>query len=283
MRVLITGAGGFLGAHLLGGLKDHSVIAASRNRIDGYEWRPLGDLNGSPDWDTALRDVDAVVHLANLAHRRASDAEFDRVNRHATVELCHAAQRSALKHLVFVSSIAAQVGHASEQVVTEADTPAPVSAYGRSKLAAEQAVAQSGVPYTILRPVLVIGKGAKGNAATLEKLARLPLPLPLGSITAKRSVVSVENVVSAVATVLGNPKAYGETYIVADSMPVTVGELVADARAKMGRPPGLVSLPFGSLEALMQLPVARGIWQRIGRPLVASASKLMALGWKPTR
>lgn len=283
MRVLITGAGGFLGSHLLRGLRGHTLIAASRRPVGGTEWRQLGDLGRSIDWDGLLRDVDAVVHLANIAHRSASDEEFDRVNRQSTADLCAAAKRAGLRQLVFVSSIAAQVGHSSQTVVTEADAPAPVGAYGRSKLAAERVIAESGVPFTILRPVLVLGEGAKANAASLEKLARLPVPLPLGSIAAERSFLSVENFVSGVATVLGNPRALGETYVIADPLPMTVGEVIAKMRAGMGRRPGIVTLPRGSLEMLMKLPGARAIWERIGKPLVIDPAKLMGLGWSPTR
>lgn len=283
MRVLITGAGGFLGTHLLRGLRGHSLLAASRRPVAGVEWRPLPDLNEDTDWDQLLRGVDAVVHLANLAHRAASDDEFDRVNHRATAELCASAERRGLSHLVFVSSIAAQVGHSAPGTVTERDTPAPASVYGRSKLAAEQAVAAAGVPFTILRPVLVLGDGAKANAGTLQRLARLPLALPLGSITAKRSFLSAENFVSGIATVLADQRARGETFIMADRIPRTVAEVITELRARQGRAPGIFALPAGPLEAVMQLPGARRVWEKIGEPLIASSAKLMSLGWSPTR
>jgi len=285
MRVLVTGAAGFLGKHVVPGLAaaGHDVVAASRQPVDGYAWRRIEDLRGTVEWDRLLQDIDAAVHLANIAHQTASEADFERVNHQATVELCAAAKRRGLAHLVFVSSIYAQVGQHAERLLTEDDTPAPANAYGRSKLAAERAVAASGVPFTNLRPMLVLGEGAKGNVATLYKLARLPLPLPLGSIKARRSFVSLENVVSALVHVLGDERAKGQTFIVANRTPLSVGELVADVRGRLGRRPGVVTLPGGMLEALMRLPGGRGVWDKIGRPLVASSAKLMALGWSPTR
>lgn len=279
MRVLVTGAGGFIGSHLLRGLTGHTVIAASRRPIEGHEWRQLGDLHEDVDWDTLLRDVDAVVHLANIAHQSAAEADFERVNHRATAELCAAAKRQGIRHLIYVSSIYAQVGHSSDRVVTEADEPTPPNAYGRTKLLAERAVAASGAPFTILRPVLVLGQGAKANVRALYRLAELPFLLPLGSISAKRSFLSVENFVTAVETVLADPRALGEIYIVADAEPHAVGELVAEIRRAKGRAPGIFTLP--GLNLLMQLPGLRGLWRRIATPLVVSPKKLMALGWQP--
>lgn len=282
MRVLITGAGGFLGTHLMRGLPGHSLVAAARHRIEGHEWRQLADLGGPVDWDPLLRDIDAVVHLANIAHQTATEEDFERVNHRATADLCAAAKRHGVRHMIFASSIYAQVGHSSAKVVTEEDAPAPVNAYGRSKLAAERAVAASGVPYTNLRPALVLGEGAKGNVSTLYKLARLPVPLPLGGIKARRSFLSVENFSSAVATVLADDRALGQTYILADREPRTVGELVADARAAMGRPAQIFSVPEIVFDRGLAAIGAAGIWEKIGRPLVADPKKLMALGWSPT-
>jgi len=281
MRILVTGADGFLGRYLIAGLAGHEVICASRRPMENVEWRALGDLSGDVDWKALLEGVDAVVHLANIAHQQASDDDIERVNHRQTAALCAAASAAGVRQVVYVSSIYAQSGHTAPRMLTEADAPQPLSAYGRSKLAAEQAVAASGVPFTILRPVLVVGKGAKANAAMLEKLARLPLPLPLGTITAKRAFLSAENFATGVAAVLGNPHALGETFIIADREPCTVGDVVARMRAEEGRRANIFALP--GLESALRLIGAGGIWEKIGTPFLASPQKLITLGWSPSR
>lgn len=281
MRVLVTGADGFLGRYLIAGLPEHDVICASRRPMENVEWRPLGDLAGDVDWKALLQNVDAVVHLANIAHQHASEDDFERVNHRQTAALCEGAKAAGVRQVIYVSSIYAQSGHTAPRMLTEADTPQPVSAYGRSKLAAERAVAASGVPFTILRPVLVVGKGAKANAGMLEKLARLPLPLPLGSITAKRAFLSAENFATGVAAVLANPRALGETYIIADREPCTVGEVIARMRTEEGRRANIVALP--GLQSALRVIGAGDVWEKIGTPFLASPQKLIALGWSPSR
>ena len=92
MRVLVTGADGFLGRYLVTGLAGHEVVCASRRPMAGVDWRPLGDLAGVVDWETLLQGVEAVVHLANIAHQQASEDDFERVNHRQTAALCAAAK-----------------------------------------------------------------------------------------------------------------------------------------------------------------------------------------------
>src|SRR5215813_12976944 len=159
LTVLVTGSDGFIGRHLVPYLAEqgHSVIAASRSVLtEGPNITParLPDLSRPFDWKPLLRGCDAVVHLAGIAHTFADDDLYDRVNHRATAALTSEAVRSGV-HLVFISSIAAQSGSFSKQELTESDTPRPINAYGRSKLAAEQAIRLSGASYTILRPVVI--------------------------------------------------------------------------------------------------------------------------------
>ena len=194
---------------------------------------PLPDLSRSFDWQPLLDQCDAVVHLAGIAHKYAGDDFYDRVNHRATSALARAISRGATKHLVFISSIAAQSGSYADHDLTEDDFPTPNNAYGRSKFAAEQAIRAAGISFTILRPVVIYGEGEKGNFATVHRLSRLPIPLPFGALSAQRSVLSIQNFNSAVATALSNPRARGETFIVSDPAPVTVADLIARYRASL--------------------------------------------------
>jgi nucleoside-diphosphate-sugar epimerase len=167
--------------------------------------------------------------------------------------------------------------------MSERDTPRPTDAYGRSKLAAERAVAASGVPFTILRPVLVYGPCVKGNLRALMRLAALPIPLPFSALEGRRSLVSRANLASAIGFVLRQPACAGETYVVADPDPLTIGEIVTALRRGRGKAPGLVAVPPALLR-LSLIAVGRGTnWEQLGGGLVAGPAKLMAAGWRPER
>lgn len=286
ITVLVTGSNGFIGRHLVPYLSahDYKVIAASRAALAPEDPRvvaiPLPDLSMPVDWQPVLRQCNAVVHLAGIAHAFASDDIYDRVNHRATESLARAAFHCR-SHLIFVSSILAQCGSFSDHELTEGDPPRPNSAYGRSKLAAEEAIRATGVSFTILRPVVVYGVGEKGNFATLRSITRLPIPLPFGALKAKRSMLSVQNFSSAVATALTDSRARGETFIVSDPTPLAVPDVIARYRAALGRSPGLIPIPERWLELLLTTIGHSATWQRIGCPLVARPRKLLALGWKP--
>ncbi|MCK1511889.1 NAD-dependent epimerase/dehydratase family protein [Bradyrhizobium sp. 190] len=287
-RVLVTGADGFVGRHLVPYLvaQGYAVIAASRaaTTFDNLDVTavPLPDLSRLFDWQPLLDHCDAVVHLAGIAHKYAGDDFYDRVNHRATSALARAISRGPTKHLVFISSIAAQSGSYSAHELTEDDFPTPNNAYGRSKFAAEQAVRAAGISFTILRPVVIYGEGEKGNFATVHRLSRLPIPLPFGLLAAQRSVLSIQNFTSAVGTALNNPGARGETFIVSDPAPVTVASLIARHRTSLGRSPWLMPVPESWLKASLKIMGQGAIWERIGRPLVAPPRKLLSIGWKPS-
>jgi nucleoside-diphosphate-sugar epimerase len=288
-RILVTGASGFIGRAVSSALAaaGHSVRAASRqpNRTPGQagiEWMELPDLQKEVDWSQLVAGMDIVVHLAAIAHRNEGDAgDYVAVNQVATASLAECCHRHAIKRLIFMSSIGVQTGSAADHVLTEADEPRPVTGYDRAKLAAEQQVRQSGAPFTILRPVIVYGRGAKANIALLTRIATLPVPLPFGAFRNRRSLLAIENLVQAVELCLASPQTLNQTFIVSDPEPITLSDMFASLREGAGRSPWLVPVPPLAVKALVTAMGRPELWDRIGRELIASPAKLQAAGWSP--
>jgi UDP-glucose 4-epimerase len=289
-RILVTGASGFIGRALVTELAGagHTVRAAMRQPADVFprsvEVVAVSDLTRPVEWRALLSRVEIVVHLAGIAHTGPGIAEeaYDRVNRLATAELANAAYAIGIRHLVFISSIRAQCGPTAASVLRETDVPQPTDAYGRSKLAAEEAVRAANVPHTILRPALIYGPGVKGNLARLIEVAQTSWPLPLGLCRNRRSLLARGNLIGAIHLALQSPSARNQTFIVADPTPLTLAEIVTALRAGQGRSAGLLPVPSPLLALALKAAGRNDEWQRLGGTLIADPSKLMAAGWKPT-
>jgi nucleoside-diphosphate-sugar epimerase len=291
-RVLVTGATGFVGVGLIEALaRAGKRVRAATRRPEaasfpkGVEVVGVPDFRQAVDWQASLAGVDAVVHLAGIAHvgLKLDTAVYDRVIHLATAELARACADAGVRRLFFLSSVRAQSGAASTHVLREADVPKPVEDYGRAKLKAEAAVRASGAAWTILRPAVVYGPGVKGNLASLMRIAATPWPLPFASFNNLRSLVSLENLVAAVGFALDSDAATNQTYLVADPEPVTFAEIIAALRQGLARRSRLLPVPpavfAGCLKAL-----GRGdVWERLGGSLVVDPGKLIAAGWCPDR
>jgi UDP-glucose 4-epimerase len=291
MRVLVTGATGFVGRALVPALMEHghSVRAAVRDGTTApfhphVEIARHGDLAGEIDWTPLVAGCDAVVHLAGIAHigPKVPDDLYDRVNRHATETLVAAAEYAGAKRFIFMSSIRAQSGPAADGILTEKDAPQPADIYGVTKLAAEGALHRSALRYTILRPVLIYGAGVKGNLAALARLASKPWPLPFGALANRRSLLNRDSLISAILFALDTPATERETYVVADKSPIAVNEIVTALRHGLAKGPGLVAVPRSLLSIALCLVGKRDVVGRLEGELIADPSKLIAAGWVPT-
>jgi UDP-glucose 4-epimerase len=286
-KILVTGASGFIGRALVSHLasRGFEVRAAARQTEampSGANIEPLTlpDLAGPVDWIALIGNADGVVHLAGVAHRDGVDeTAYDRIIHQTTSELASACAAAHVR-MIYVSSIGAQTGSAADHVITENDVPRPVSAYDRAKLKAEEAIRASGCDYTILRPVLVYGPGAKGNMGRLMKLASSRWPLPFASLRSRRSLLGIDNFVDAIRFCLSSDLTRSETFIVADDGPISVAEMLTLMRRAVGRAPGLFAVPESIFRPLSKIANPQ-LWDRIGREMVVDPGKLLAVGWRP--
>lgn len=242
--IVVTGATGFIGGHLLPLLaqRGHTVVAAGRRRASGASrFEEIGDIGPSTDWTAALRGAHAVIHLAGLAHGKARGAtDFATVNAEGTRRLVEAARTAKTSVVVNVSSIAAREA---------GNGPSRLSAYAASKLEAEGHVAafaeESGSVGISLRPPLVYGWDAPANWRALQKLAASGLPLPFGAVHNRRTFCAVDNLCDAIvlATERGLQGDGSGIYEVADSEIMSLRDVIASLRRGMGMTPRLVPVP----------------------------------------
>lgn len=291
MTVLVTGATGFVGRHLAAhlvasGIGVRAALRSDAGRSllpDAVEPFVGGDLAGEIDWRPALRGVDAVVHLAAIAHigESVAPAQYERINHHAAVRIAQAARATAAR-VVFVSSVRAQCGPTAAGVLSE-DTPAqPTDPYGRAKLAAERDIAALGGPHVVLRPTVVYGPGVGGNIAALVRLCRLPVPLPFGAVANRRSLLAVENLCGAITLALTSEAALSGTFLVADRETVSLADMVRHLRAGMGRSAATLPVPPALLRSALRMIGRGALWDRLAGDLAVSTKRIDGIGYAPT-
>ncbi len=283
--MLVTGASGFIGSHLKPLLESSgmSVLTLARDGIGG-KTLAVGADSSLEAWAAALEGVDAVIHLAAIAHQ-ASAPELDvltAVNVHWPVRLFKAAAQSGVRNFVFLSSIKV-LGDRSLRPFQIEDPYAPDDDYAESKVHAEQALRalqaeHSNICLSIIRPPLVYGPGVKANFRTLLGWAARGargLPLPFGAARAPRSLLSVRNLSEAVLASMGRPGIFH----CADSPDLSVAELFQQLGVPRWR---LLPVPAWLMRLLLRASGNHGYYQRLYEPLqLDTGASDAALDWSP--
>ncbi len=296
MRVLVTGAGGFVGRALCAALtaRGMSVVATGRKppaALPGVVPVGVGDLDGATDWTEALAGVERVVHLAARTHvtrETAGDtlSAYRRINAGGTRRLAEQAAQAGIARLLFVSSIKVNGNATGNKPFIEDGAPRFDDAYGRSKWEAEQALWQvakgSPLAATVLRPPLVYGPGVKGNFLALLKACSRRWPLPLDGIGNRRSLIGLTNLVDAIVAALMHPAAGGRTYLVRDGEELSTSALIRRISAALGVAPRLWPAPQGLLRLGASATGHSEAAKRLLDSLEIDDSRIRhELGWSP--
>lgn len=290
-KVLVTGASGFIGSAVVSALSVcHDVVAPVRKQpaasVANIHYLTLPDLTALANNTELLRQQDIVIHVAAKAHTAGvSLDEFRQVNTAATLQLAASSAASGAKRFIFLSSIGVN-GISNIRPFNVADKPAPVEEYAVSKLEAEiglkQIAAETGMEVVIIRPPLVYGANAPGNFGKLAKLAQKNLPLPLGAIHNKRSLVALDNLVDLIVTCIDHPKAANQTLLVSDDQDISTTELLKLMTRAAGKKPWLLPVPMSWLKLAGKLTGKHAVIDRLcGNLQVDISHTKQTLGWTP--
>ena len=294
MKVLISGANGFIGRALCPHLFSlgHSVVVAVRSSCGLNGEHIVGDRSS---WMQALAGCSSVIHLAGRAHVMQDHEPdplqaFRTANVVMTTELANRAVEAGVRRFVYISSIKVNGEHSAPNTPFHAeDIPAPEDAYGISKLEAEQGLLalarNTGIEGVIIRPPLVYGPGVKGSFASMVNWVRKGIPLPLGAVHNKRSLVALENLVDFIALCADperSPRAANEVFLISDGEDVSTTGLLRKVSNAYNVAPLLLPIPISWIQTTRRLLGMSAVADRLLGSLVVDSSKARdLLGWKP--
>ena len=297
MKILVTGATGFIGTQLSETLANsgHEVRYTARALAPNSSATPeivSCDLESADNLDHLTTGCDAIIHLAGRAHVMSdnpatSESLYFSANVDVTRRLAQSAARAGVKRMILISSV--KVNGESTTIdapFTSQDTPNPQDPYGRSKTQAEQVLwdvaSTSELEGVVIRPPLVYGPGVRANFASLIGIVNRGMPLPLGSIHNKRSFVAIDNLIDCIATALRSSNAVGQTFLVSDGNDLSTPELIRYIASALHKSPTLFPFPPVLLKLAATSAGKRSAYDRLcGSLTVDIALTKQKLSWTP--
>jgi len=306
--ILVTGANGFIGRALCAELHNrHYKVRGVVRQLDSNkdsDILALGDINAYTDWVSVLNGVNSIIHCAARTHvmyetKANSILAYQSVNVDGTYRLAKQAAVAGVRRFVYISSIKVNdesICGSSRRFITSSDnvnadltnlvSSEPVDAYTASKCEAEQILwdvsAKTGLEVVIVRPPLVYGPGVKGNMARLLSLVRSGIPLPLGAIKNKRSLIGLDNIIDLLIRCVEHPAAKAQTLLVSDGEDLSTPDLLTKMSAALGRSPRLFSVPVPLLCHISRYLGKRAEIDRlVGSLCIDSSYSGKLLDWEP--
>jgi nucleoside-diphosphate-sugar epimerase len=292
MKILVTGASGFIGAAACRQLisENQNVLPVYRNTHSSG--LGIGNINGSTNWCNALLSISHIIHTAARVHIMKENVnaplpEFRKVNVEGTLNLARQAAESGVKRFIFISSVKVNGEQTKsgmpfiEENITRSDDP-----YAISKFEAEEGLkhiaSETNMELVIIRPPLVYGPGVKANFLCLMKLLHTGFPLPLGKINNRRSMVSLDNLIDFIITCTTHPKAANQTFLVSDGEDLSITQLLKRLASAMDIPSRLIPVPSILLQLGLRIAGKKSIANRLCGSLQIDTTKARTqLGWSP--
>ncbi|WP_256582330.1 SDR family oxidoreductase [Pseudomonas sp. MYb185] len=295
--IFVTGGTGFIGQKVLNLLnrRGYTMTAAVRDTSAAILPVPIfqfDELSADQPWARGVAGQEVVIHSAARVHIMSDQSadslgEFRKVNVDGSLSLARQAAEAGVKRFIFISSIKVNgEGTEPDKPYTAFDTPAPQDPYGVSKMEAEHGLREiaktTGMEVVIIRPVLVYGPGVKANFRSMMSWLSKGVPLPLGAIHNKRSLVSLDNLVDLIVTCIDHPAAANETFLVSDGEDLSTTEMLRRMGQALGKNARLLPVPAGLLEAGAAMLGKRAVAQRLcGSLQVDIRHTRETLNWSP--
>lgn len=292
MKILITGANGFIGTHLCSELLHRNIgfRATARNANENsYTDFVNCDLETTKSLDQLMDGCDIVIHLAGRAHMTSDNSreKYRVANELVTQRLANAAAQNGITRFVYLSSIKVN-GESSNPglPIRQSDTPHPLDNYGRSKLAAELALQEichdNSMEYVIIRPTLVYGQGVKANFSALISAVNRGIPLPIATVKNARSMIGINNLVDLIIATCTNQKAANQTFLASDGIDTSTPALVQLIAQSLNRPSRIFPFPVFVLRLLAAAVGKSSFIDKLTGSLSVDISHTTnTLNWKP--
>ncbi|VWX29107.1 NAD-dependent epimerase/dehydratase family protein [Moraxellaceae bacterium 17A] len=290
MKILVTGASGFVGRYLLNEIaQSHEVIAYVRKKSNLLP-SSVQQIVGNNFFDIAIpKDTDVIVHLAGIAHNKnKSVEEFKKINVDGTLELAHKALQANVKRFIFMSSIGVNGNSTDGKAFTEQDTPNPINDYTISKYQAEVALEElfkdTKTDLVIIRPPLIYAHDAPGNFSKLLMLIKLGQFLPFGCTQNQRSFISIENLISFITACIYHDTKINETFLIADDEVISTKQLIQCVSSGMGKSMILLPVPTELLSILADVTGKVGIFEQLyGNLQIDNRKAKKFFNWHPPK